>query len=52
MLVFVDVGLSPYAIDTNLIENIISEKTKSIMVIRTLGNLFNVNKIKYQLLSL
>ena len=28
MLVFVDVGLSPYAIDTNLIENIISEKTK------------------------
>ena len=25
MLVFLDVGLSPYAIDTNLIENIISE---------------------------
>ena len=44
--VFIDVKLPTYNIDENLIEEAITKKTKAIMLAHTLGNPFNVKKIK------
>jgi CDP-6-deoxy-D-xylo-4-hexulose-3-dehydrase len=44
--VFVDVDLSTHNIDANLIEAAITTKTKAIMLAHTLGNPFNVKKVK------
>lgn len=44
--VFVDVDLETHNIDANLIEAAISPKTKAIMLAHTLGNPFNLGKIK------
>ena len=44
--VFVDVDLDTHNINADLIEAAISPKTKAIMLAHTLGNPFNVDKIK------
>lgn len=44
--VFVDVKIPSYNIDTELVEQAISEKTKAIMIAHTLGNPFDLSKIK------
>jgi CDP-6-deoxy-D-xylo-4-hexulose-3-dehydrase len=44
--VFIDVKIPTYNIDDNLIEEAITKKTKAIMLAHTLGNPFNVKKIK------
>jgi CDP-4-dehydro-6-deoxyglucose reductase, E1 len=44
--VFVDVDLNTFNIDADLIEAAISPKTKAIMLAHTLGNPFNLNKVK------
>ena len=44
--VFVDVKIPTYNIDENLVESSINKKTKAIMLAHTLGNPFNVKKIK------
>jgi len=44
--VFVDVDLKTHNIDADLIEAAISPKTKAIMLAHTLGNPFNLGKIK------
>jgi len=44
--VFVDVKIPTYNIDESLVEEAITEKTKAIMLAHTLGNPFNVKKIK------
>jgi CDP-6-deoxy-D-xylo-4-hexulose-3-dehydrase len=44
--VFIDVKIPTYNIDENLIEESITNKTKAIMLAHTLGNPFNVKKIK------
>ena len=44
--VFVDIKLPEYNIDENLIEEAINSKTKAIMLAHTLGNPFNLKKIK------
>jgi CDP-6-deoxy-D-xylo-4-hexulose-3-dehydrase len=44
--VFVDVKIPTYNVDENLIEEAITKKTKAIMLAHTLGNPFNVKKIK------
>jgi CDP-6-deoxy-D-xylo-4-hexulose-3-dehydrase len=44
--VFVDVKIPTYNIDESLVEEAITSKTKAIMLAHTLGNPFNVNKIK------
>jgi CDP-6-deoxy-D-xylo-4-hexulose-3-dehydrase len=44
--VFVDVKIPTYNVDENLIEEAITNKTKAIMLAHTLGNPFNVKKIK------
>jgi len=44
--VFVDVKISTYNIDENLVEEAITKKTRAIMLAHTLGNPFNVRKIK------
>ena len=44
--VFIDVKIPTYNIDENLIESAITNKTKAIMLAHTLGNPFNVKKIK------
>ena len=44
--VFVDVDLNTHNIDVNLIEAAITSKTKAIMLAHTLGNPFNLAKIK------
>jgi CDP-6-deoxy-D-xylo-4-hexulose-3-dehydrase len=44
--VFVDVKLSTYNIDENLIESAITKNTKAIMLAHTLGNPFNLKVIK------
>ena len=43
--VFVDVNIPTYEIDSSLIENAISEKTKAIMIAHTLGNAFDLDEI-------
>lgn len=44
--VFVDVDLKTHNIDVNLIESAITPKTKAIMLAHTLGNPFNVKRVK------
>lgn len=44
--VFIDVKLPTYNIDENLIEEAITKKTKAIMLAHTLGNPFNLKKIR------
>jgi CDP-6-deoxy-D-xylo-4-hexulose-3-dehydrase len=44
--VFIDVKIPTYNIDENLIEEAITKKTKAIMLAHTLGNPFNVKRIK------
>ena len=44
--VFVDVKISTYNIDENLVEAANTKKTKAVMLAHTLGNPFNVKKIK------
>jgi len=44
--VFIDVKIPTYNIDENLIEEAITKKTKAVMLAHTLGNPFNVKKIK------
>ena len=44
--VFIDIKIPTYNIDENLIESAITDKTKAVMIAHTLGNPFNVKKIK------
>jgi CDP-6-deoxy-D-xylo-4-hexulose-3-dehydrase len=44
--VFIDVKIPTYNIDENLVESAITNKTKAIILAHTLGNPFNVKKIK------
>lgn len=44
--VFVDVDMKTHNINADLIENAISPKTKAIMLAHTLGNPFDLNKIR------
>ena len=44
--VFIDVKIPTYNIDENLVEESITKKTKAIMLAHTLGNPFNVKRIK------
>ena len=44
--VFLDIKIPTYNIDENLVEESITSKTKEIMIDHTLGNPFNVKKIK------
>jgi len=44
--VFVDVDLATHNVDADLIEAAITPKTKAIMLAHTLGNPFNLNKVK------
>lgn len=44
--VFVDIVLPTYNIDINLLDKALSEKTKAVMIAHTLGNPFNLEKVK------
>lgn len=44
--VFVDMELETYNIDTNKLEEALSPKTKAVMLAHTLGNPFNIKKVK------
>jgi CDP-6-deoxy-D-xylo-4-hexulose-3-dehydrase len=44
--VFIDVKIPTYNIDENLVEAAITDKTKAVMLAHTLGNPFNIQKIK------
>ncbi len=44
--VFVDVTIPQYNIDVTMLEAALSEKTKAIMIAHTLGNPFNLAKVK------
>ena len=44
--VFIDVKIPTYNINENLIEGAINKKTKAIMIAHTLGNPFNVQKVR------
>ncbi len=44
--VFVDVTIPQYNIDANMLEQAYSEKTKAVMIAHTLGNPFNLKKVK------
>ena len=44
--VFVDVDLKTHNVDASLIEEAISPKTKAIMLAHTLGNPFDISKVK------
>lgn len=44
--VFVDVDSSTSNIDCNMLEDALSKKTKAIMIAHTLGNPFNLDKVK------
>jgi CDP-6-deoxy-D-xylo-4-hexulose-3-dehydrase len=44
--VFIDVKIPTYNIDENLVEAAITKKTKAVMLAHTLGNPFDVKKIK------
>jgi CDP-4-dehydro-6-deoxyglucose reductase, E1 len=44
--VFVDIDISTHNIDADLIEQAITPKTKAIMLAHTLGNPFNLKKVK------
>lgn len=44
--VFVDVTMPDYGINTDLLESALSSKTKAVMIAHTLGNPFDVKKVK------
>ncbi len=44
--VFVDVTIPQYNIDVNMLEEALSEKTKAVMIAHTLGNPFDIKKVK------
>jgi CDP-6-deoxy-D-xylo-4-hexulose-3-dehydrase len=44
--VFIDIKIPTYNIDENLIEAAITKKTKAVILAHTLGNPFNVKKVK------
>ena len=44
--VFVDVTIGQYNIDTEQLEDAISDKTKAVMIAHTLGNPFDLKKVK------
>jgi len=44
--VFVDVTIPQYNIDTEMLEKALSEKTKAVMIAHTLGNPFDIGKVK------
>ncbi len=44
--VFVDVDLNTFNIDVNQLESACSEKTKAVMIAHTLGNPFDIDKVK------
>ena len=44
--VFVDIKIPTYNVDENLIEAAITSKTRAVMLAHTLGNPFNIKKIK------
>lgn len=44
--VFVDVTIPQYNIDTALLENALSEKTKAVMLAHTLGNPFDLQEVR------
>lgn len=44
--VFVDITIPEYNIDCSLLEEAISHKTKAVMIAHTMGNPFNVAKVK------
>lgn len=44
--VFVDVTVPAYNIDVNMLEDALSEKTKAVMIAHTLGNPFNLQRVK------
>ena len=44
--VFLDVTIPEYNIDCEKLEKALSEKTKAVMIAHTLGNPFNLNKVK------
>ena len=44
--VFLDIKIPTYNINENLVEEAITSKTKAIMIAHTLGNPFNVKKLK------
>lgn len=44
--VFVDVIIPQYNIDTNMLEEAYSDRTKAVMVAHTLGNPFDISKVK------
>ncbi len=44
--VFVDVDVPTYNINTNFLEDALSDKTKAILIAHTLGNPFNLEKVK------
>ena len=44
--VFIDVKIPTYNIDENLVEGAITKKTKAIMLAHTVGNPFNIKRIK------
>src|SRR3989344_870873 len=44
--VFVDIELGTYNIDTAVLESAITEKTKAVFIALTLGNPFNITKVK------
>lgn len=44
--VFVDITIPQYNIDVDMLEEALSEKTKVVMIAHTLGNPFDLNKVK------
>lgn len=44
--VFVDITLPTYNIDVDLLEDALSEKTKAVVIAHTLGNPFNLERVK------
>ncbi|MCG2726530.1 MAG: lipopolysaccharide biosynthesis protein RfbH [Elusimicrobia bacterium] len=44
--VFIDVELPSYNIDCSLLDKALSKKTKAVMIAHTLGNPFNIEKVK------
>lgn len=44
--VFVDITIPEYNIDVNMLAKALSEKTKAVMIAHTLGNPFNLEKVK------
>lgn len=44
--VFIDITIPQYNIDTNMLEEALSNKTKAVMIAHTLGNPFDLNKVK------